>query len=492
MRGLACEDMTAIRLSKKYWRQDMTQDILEMYDRSRVGRIFWCSFSLFCAGYALDFFDFYIVGFLVAVLGPQWHLTYLQSALILLSAGVGSIFGALTFGYFADRLGRKPMVIAGTLVCAIGSGAIALIPDGAWELFAVLRFIVGIGLGGAATCMTVLIVESTPTGLRRYLGGMPIVAASVGSLIAASSSAALLQHFGWRGVALLGLAPAIVGLAMLLVMPESVPWLLSKGLVEKARISVSRLTGLDLSQVPQTAAYKPVASNSSFREVYRDPSRFWFVLLTWAAFSTAGYGVYLWGPTIVAMVLAITPAAAAKYFICVSLAGIVGRLSFSVLPLWINRKALGVLYGLGIAVTLGCAALFTHELILGFPIFVIAIAAGALFFDGGWCAISPYTAEIFPVRLAARGIGVGNAANGLGKILGPLCLMVIAGASNFVTPKATSEAVMPAFLFLAGCGLFVGLSFLVWAPRPPARGLVLHEETPPARTHRQVRLNPTH
>ena len=126
------------------------------------------------------------------------------------------------------------------------------------------------------------------------------------------------------------------------------------------------------------------------------------------------------------------------------------------------------------------------------PIFVIAIATGALFFDGGWCAISPYTAEIFPVRLAARGIGVGNAANGLGKIIGPLCLMVIAGANNFVTPKATSEAVMPAFLFLAGCGLFVGLSFLVWAPMPPARGLVIDEELPAVRLARHVRLHPTH
>ncbi len=150
----------------------------------------------------------------------------------------------------------------------------------------------------------------------------------------------------------------------------------------------------------------------------------------------------------------------------------------------IDRKKLGVIYGLGIAVTLGCAGLYSTQLLAGgFPVFVIAIAAGAIFFDGGWCAISPYTAEIFPVRLAARGIGVGNAANGIGKILGPLCLTVIAGASNFVTPKATSEAVFPAFMFLAGCGLFVGLSFLLWAPKPPTKGLVLDEEDePPAST----------
>ncbi len=272
----------------------MAENIIQMYDRSKVGKTFWGSFGLFCAGYALDFFDFYIVGFLLAVLGPLWHLTYMQSAIILLSAGVGSIAGALAFGYLADAFGRKPMVIAGTMVCAIGSAAIAAIPDGAWEYFAVLRFIVGIGLGGAATCMTVLIVESTPTPLRRHLGGMPIVAASVGSLIAALSSAALLASFGWRGVALLGLAPAIVGLLMWLILPESVSWLLSRGKIAAARESVARLLNTPLDSVPHSTPPVSVNNKPNFSEVYKNKSRFWFVMLTWTAFSTAGYGVYPW------------------------------------------------------------------------------------------------------------------------------------------------------------------------------------------------------
>lgn len=469
----------------------MKQDILEMFDASRVGKMFWASFALFCAGYALDFFDFYIVGFLLAVVGPQWHLTYLESATILLSGGVGSIIGALYAGYLADRWGRKPLAVAGAMTCAVASASIAAIPDGAWLLFAALRFIVGIGLGSATTGMAALIVESTPTPLRRYLAGMPLVAASVGSLIAASSSAALLAHLGWRGVALLGAAPAAVGVLMLIVLSESPPWLLARGAVDRARLSVARLVGVPISAVPTSSRPLPPRANASLAAIYRNRSRFWFVLFTWAAFSTAGYGVYLWGPTIVAMVLDIAPAEAAKYFICVSLAGIAGRIGFSISPIWVNRKTLGSIYGFGIAITLGCAALFTRELVMGFPIFVIAIAIGALFFDGGWCAIAPYTAEIFPVRLAARGLGLGGAANGLGKILGPLCLMLIAGASNFVTPKATSEAVLPAFLFLAGCGLFVGLSFLLWAPKPPLRGLILSEDELSDAPSRSARLSPT-
>jgi MFS transporter, putative metabolite:H+ symporter len=48
----------------------------------------------------------------------------------------------------------------------------------------------------------------------------------------------------------------------------------------------------------------------------------------------------------------------------------------------------------------------------------------------------------------------------VGKILGPFSLALIAGTSNIVSPKATEEAVLPAFLFLAFCMLLVGLSFL--------------------------------
>jgi MFS transporter, putative metabolite:H+ symporter len=88
--------------------------------------------------FVAEFFDLYIVGFLVAVLGPQWHLTYGQSAIILLSAGVGSMVGAFLCGHLSDAWGRKPMIAIGTLFCAAGSGFIALIPDGGWVAFAFL------------------------------------------------------------------------------------------------------------------------------------------------------------------------------------------------------------------------------------------------------------------------------------------------------------------------------------------------------------------
>jgi len=102
----------------------------------------------------------------------------------------------------------------------------------------------------------------------------------------------------------------------------------------------------------------------------------------------------------------------------------------------------------------------------------------ALFFDGGFSNIAPYSAEIFPVRLSARGVGLAQAANGVGKIAGPLCLALIAGASNLITPKATIDAVTPAFLFLAACGLAIGLAFSFLGVETHGKPLALESVDP--------------
>jgi putative MFS transporter len=101
------------------------------------------------AVFVFDSFDFVVVGYLLAAVAPEWHLTYGQSAAILYSGGIGAIIGAVLFGAFADAWGRKQQVVIGTLMCAMSSGLIAFIPSGSWLLFAILRFFVGVGLSAA-------------------------------------------------------------------------------------------------------------------------------------------------------------------------------------------------------------------------------------------------------------------------------------------------------------------------------------------------------
>jgi MFS transporter, putative metabolite:H+ symporter len=434
-------------------------DLLAFFDAARPNARYWATIGLLSIASAVEFFDFYIVGFLVAVIGPLWHLTYGQSAVMLLSAGLGAIVGSLIWGVLADVFGRKSLIVIGGFVCAVSAGAIALVPDGAWLSFALLRFGVGVGLGGSAAPIMALTVEYTPTRYRTVVSGLTIVFATVGTFLASLTAATLITLLGWRGVAAIGVVPAVLAILIMLVAPESVRWLLAKGRVPQARATVARLLGCPFDEVPLPSSPPPRPRSIHYGELYSMRSRFWLTVIMWFGISTANYGVYLWGPTIVAMLLKIPVRNAAHVFIFVALTGITGKIIFSFLPQWLGRRLCGQLAGVGIAVMLGLAGIF-HDAFLGtIPLFVVLLAAGALFFDGGYSNLSPYTAEIFPVKLAARAVGLGQAANGLGKIAGPLSLALIAGADNLVAPRATTDAVMPAFLFLAGCGLAVAIAF---------------------------------
>jgi putative MFS transporter len=75
--------------------------------------------------------------------------------------------------------------------------------------------------------------------------------------------------------------------------------------------------------------------------------------------------------------------------------------------------------------------------------------APRFFGDASYAIIGPYSAEIWPSALRASGMGVGYGTGNVGKVIGPLGLAVIVGTSNYVHPKATIDAIVPALLYLA-------------------------------------------
>ena len=448
-----------------------SEDLLALYDRAPLDRRYWTIFGLLAIGIALDFFDFFIVGYLVAAVGPQWHLTYGQSVAMLLSGGVGAILGALAWGSFSDAWGRKKLLVAGTFICAAGSGAIALVPDGDWLLFTALRFIVGIGLAACATPITTLSVELTPTRHRTLVTGLLVVFATVGSFLAALIAATLLGLLGWRGVAAVGVLPAATGVLFIFLLPESARWLVAKGRFAEARTTVACTLGLPLDRVPLPAAKPAGEPGHSLAELLVRPRFFWLTIITWMGLATAAYGIYLWGPTIIALLLKVPVAQAAHYFVYVALAGIIGKVLISWLAQKVGRKRVGEIQGYVGAVGLIVAGVCFPLTIGGFPVFILALVTTVFFLEGGASNLAPYIVEVYGVRLGARSAGLSQAANGVGKILGPLCLAVIAGADNPLSPQATADAVLPAFLFLGACALAVGLAFSLLGPETHGRPL---------------------
>jgi putative MFS transporter len=449
-------------------------DLVAIYDKAPIGPRYWISMALAVLTSVFDFFDFYIVGFLVAVLGPQWKLTFGQTSIMLLSAGVGAILGALAWGALSDRWGRKTLLVSAVVLCGLGAGSVSLIPDGAWTLFAALRFVVGFGVGAGASVGVPLIVEYTPTRHRTILASATVIPVSLGVLAASLTAATLVGEIGWRGLAMLGFAPLVPAILIAFIMPESVRWLVTRGRLDEARAIVARTLGTTADSLSTASAARAEAAPATrFADLLAEPRLFWLTVVVWFAASTANYGVLLWGPTIVALLYGVSIKDAAHLFVFVSLTGMVGRAIFSLLPQWLGRRRCGEIMGYGIALSLGAAGLFYDRTLLGYPAFVVLLIPAALFFDGGFSNIAPYSAEIFPVRLSARGVGLAQAANGIGKIAGPLCLALIAGTSNLISPRATVEAVTPAFLFLAVCGLAIGFAFSLLGSETHGKPLAL-------------------
>ena len=79
-----------------------------------------------------EFFDMFLIGFIVSDLTKPWGLTFWQSALVLLASGVGTMIGAILWGRVSDVFGRRRTLVATVLIFTVFTGLSVLTPDGGW------------------------------------------------------------------------------------------------------------------------------------------------------------------------------------------------------------------------------------------------------------------------------------------------------------------------------------------------------------------------
>ena len=123
-------------------------------------------------GDMLDFFDFFLIGFVLAFVVKEWNLTYGQSGAILLASGVSAPFGSLMYGWMADKIGRRTALITAVLNVSLATAAMALTPEGGWLYLVVCRFIVGFGVTGLYSVDITLMQEFSPAHKRGWFTGL--------------------------------------------------------------------------------------------------------------------------------------------------------------------------------------------------------------------------------------------------------------------------------------------------------------------------------
>ena len=271
-------------------------------------------------------------------------------------------------------------------------------------------------------------------------------------------SAPLGPIIGWRGLFAIGLLPALMAFVIRVWVPESPRWLVGKGRVEEARRSLAWALMLDPEEISLPASL-PAVRQTSWSELFKYPRSIAASCLTGLS-QTGGVGLALWQVTLLVLVLKVTPAYASYLTIWVSLIAIFGRFFCAWLSDALGRRPAGILICLAAALTMSLAG-YLHDVTLGaMSMFYLMILVNGFFGPGTYAIIGPYMTEVWPAPLRASGLGLAYGTSNLGKFIGPAGLALIAGASNFVTPQATLDAIIPAFNYFAGWYILAALAFL--------------------------------
>src|SRR5215212_3979570 len=166
-----------------------------------------------------DGFDGQLIGFAIPSIIKEWGITRGDFAPVVASGLIGMGIGSACAGLFADHFGRRMAVIGSVLVFSLATCAIGF-SQNLW-MIAALRFVAGLGIGGALPTSTTITAEYTPARSRTMAITATILCVPLGGMLAGVFASFVLPSFGWRGLFWIGgLLPLALGV-VLLQLPES-------------------------------------------------------------------------------------------------------------------------------------------------------------------------------------------------------------------------------------------------------------------------------
>jgi MFS transporter, AAHS family, 4-hydroxybenzoate transporter len=199
-----------------------------LIDENRFGSYQVGVFLLCFLAMTIDGYDLQIIGAAASGIKETLRLEPATLGMIITAGQIGVILGALVLAPFADRIGRKWLMIVSCLLFGVFSLLTAwatTVP----ELIA-LRVLAGIGLGSIGPAALALGMEYAPKHLKASIPTWIWAAVPVGGMIAGFSAVWLLPHFGWPSLFVVaGVLPILVAVVLALGLPESLAFLGARG-----------------------------------------------------------------------------------------------------------------------------------------------------------------------------------------------------------------------------------------------------------------------
>jgi MFS transporter, AAHS family, 4-hydroxybenzoate transporter len=424
-------------------------DIVEFIDRQPIGG-FQIKLLLMCAAVLfLDGFDTQAIGYVAPALAKEWGLTTRGALGPVFSAGLfGLMIGALVFGPLADRVGRKKIIIFSTV--AFGLGALATVLAHDITTLLVIRFLTGLGLGGAMPNTVAMTSEYSPHRRRATMVMIMFCGFSIGAALGGLLAADLIPRYGWRSVFLVGgIAPLIMAPILLWRLPESVRFLVASGhpsgrVAELLKlISPSTVFAPGAQFLVQESRLDGVPVLHLFRE-----HRTAVTLLLWVVFFMSLLDIYFlanWLPTVLND-LGASVSTAVLIGSMLQVGGVVGTFALGSVIDRFSFKALALVY-LGAVFAVGAIGQLGHAAI---PVSMAIFAAGFCVV-GGQIAANALTAGYYPTSVRATGVGWALGIGRVGSIIGPLV------AGILIDRKWSTGALFMAAAAAAACAALASL-----------------------------------
>jgi AAHS family 4-hydroxybenzoate transporter-like MFS transporter len=411
----------------------------------------WTAYQKFLVALAaltilFDGIDNQLLGVTIPSLMREWGLSRVAFAPVASLSLFGMMIGGAIAGMGGDRFGRRRALFVSMSVFGVSTLGVAAVNT--VRTLAVLRFITGLGLGGAIPNATALAAEYVPRGRRALAVTLTIVCIPLGASLAGLIATPLLPAIGWRGLFIAGgVCPLVIAAALSPILPESPRYLARHRDRWDELAALLRRMGHTLEQ---STAFSDAGSSALTRSRVTDLFREGYArdtVLLWIAFFSCLVAIYLgfnWLPSVVAGAgLASVSSTSVGVF---NLGGVVGALGGgAVITRYGSRWAM-------LAMAAGAAAgcVFLSQLPLNVHTSVFTLLA-ALAFAGGLInalqsTLYALAGHVYPTSVRATGIGAAASFGRSGAVL-----------SGYAGPWALGYGGTPAFFTLMGASVLVTL-----------------------------------
>lgn len=393
-------------------------DVHEVADEARFNGfhgqvLFWSALIIVFDGY-----DLAVAGVALPSIMKEMGVDPTNAGFMVSSALFGMMFGAIFLGTVADRIGRRWATAACVALFSVFTAAAGMTHDPI--TFSVMRFLAGLGIGGAMPNVVAQMTEYSPRKMRSTLVTLMFSGYSVGGILAAVLGKGLLVSHGWQSVFVAAGLPIVIIPFVLKWMPESMPFLVRKGREHELGAIVARLKPGHRPEPGDryTTASRGRAEGARIHHLFAE-GRGFSTAMFWVAFFMCLFMVYALSSWLAKLM------AGAGYSLGSALTFVLvlnaGAMAGAIGGGWLADKLhiKWVLVGMYVLAALSIS-------LLGQPLptaalFVVVALAGASTI-GTQIVTYAYVGQFYPASVRATGIGWASGVGRSGAILAPIVI----------------------------------------------------------------------